>query len=279
MVTRVLLALALVSAGCVVSGDVLSSGDDEPGDDGGGGGPDGGAPAACGAPPSCAAGTLCGRLHDVATSRGLTEADDAPLPTIRLVDLDGLVELGDPVGADECGDYVLPVDTLIGDLAVIAEPAPGDDRFVATATRLAAPTDRRADAFALARDTDRSWADAIGAGDTAVGSGAMLLVFVDMLGADVAPLPGAPVADVAVTIDGLGNGDVHYFADEAATDRAEPSAALTATAASGAALVRPVQPLAAYGGLAATCGFAPALGADLDGMLQVVALVGACANP
>jgi hypothetical protein len=272
MVTRAMFALALASAGCVVSGDVLSAGDDEPGGDGAG--PDGGAPTACGAPPTCATGTVCGRLHDVETSRALT-ADDAPLPTIRLVQLDGLVELGGPVEPDACGDYEVPVGAVAGELLVIAEPAPGDDRFVATATHQSSLSGRRADAFALARATDEAWVAAIGAG----GADALLLIFVDTLGVDLAPLPGAPVADVAVTVDGLGGGDVHYFADDAATDRAEPSAALTATAASGAALVRPVQPLAAYGGLAPTCGFAPTRGADLDGMLQVAALVGACANP
>jgi hypothetical protein len=275
-----LAALALASAGCVVSGDVLSASgdDDDPGDPDADPGADaGGVPAECAEPPVCAAGTVCGRLHDVETSRQLTEID-GPLPAIRLFDDAGAI-LGGPVAPDACGRYAVPIDLPAGGLLVEVRPDDGDP-YVATVTGHPTLTGagRRADAFALAAATDQRWADALGEGDSVVGDGALLAIFVDMLGASVAPLPGAPVPDVAVTIDGLGGGDVYYFADDVATSHREPSSALGATAASGAALILPVEPLAAYGGSGPLCGFTPVLGADRAGVLQVSPLIGACAQ-
>jgi hypothetical protein len=272
------LLVGLVLGGCAVEGDVLSSGDDDegvvdPGDD---------PPEAadCAAPPDCTdAGSdvACGRLHDVETSRAVTAAD-GPLPRVLALDVDDLASFdaaesfADATATDACGRYRVPRPAT-GNLLIATLPQPGDATFLPAITR------GGDDAFALRAATDTRWSDALGA--SPLDAGALLLVFVDVLGPVVAPLPGAPVADVRVTVDGLsGDPDIAYFADGDATTRAEPSTTRTTTADPGAALVTPVASLAAYGGTRGTttpCGFGAAQGAGAAGLLLIDVIPGACA--
>jgi hypothetical protein len=279
------LLIGLALGGCAVEGDVLSSGDDDGTVDPGGGDPP--EAADCAAPPDCtgAGGDLaCGRLHDVETSRTITAAD-GPLPRVLALGVDELASFdpterfADATAPDACGRYLVPLPAT-GDLLIATLPQPGDGTFLPAITRrTAVALGGDDDAFALRAATDTRWSSALGA--SPVDRGALLLVFVDVLGAAVVPLPGAPVADVRVTVDGLsGDPDIAYFADAGATTRAEPSTTRTTTAQPGAALVTPVASLAAYGGTRGTttpCGFGAAQGTDAAGLLLIDVIPGACA--
>ena len=253
------IALAALLAGCVVEGDVLVT-------DESGAAPDAdpGADPACAAAPPCPAGARCGRLYDVETSRPLTAADGA-LPRVALADAP-LGDLGalDAVAPDGCGWFAL---TGAGDLVVAV---PTDATFVPVVTRTTG-----VDAFALRAATDARWADALGA--RVADAGALLLVFVDTLGPELAPLPGAPVAGVRVTDAPGGDTTIAYFAGVDPASRAAPDPGAAETAASGAALITAADGLVAYGGQSLVCGFGATTALGAAGVLEVAPLVGACA--